>query len=149
MRAFLVVVCAIVGVAVAPAVASAQGSTSPFSASVSSLFAADGSLKPNGDRQLAALRAIGLQAARMDAPWATVEPFPGMRSFDALDRIATALASHGLRWLPTLGYTPLWDRAGGASDKIPPSSDAAFASYAAAVVARYGPGGASGRSTRS
>ena len=58
-----------------------------------------------------------------------------------LDRIATALASHGLRWEPTLGYAPIWDRPDPSTDKTPPTNPAAFASYGAAVVARYGPNG--------
>jgi hypothetical protein len=121
--------------------AGAQAPAPFFSVSVGNLFNADGSLKAGGDAQLAKLQSTGLNAARMDASRAAVEPFPGMRDFSVLDRIATALAAHGIRWLPTLGYAPLWDRTIAGTDKTPPSSDAAFASYAAAVVSRYGANG--------
>jgi hypothetical protein len=116
-----------------------------YSVSVNTLFHPDGTLTPNGEAQLSALQATGVTAARIDASYAAVQPLgsgPGFPPhFDVLDRIATSLASHGLRWLPTLGYAPLWDRPDPSTDKTPPSDPAKFAAYAAAVVGRYGPGG--------
>jgi hypothetical protein len=148
-RSVLALLVAAVLAAAAAQPAAAQTSTPFFSVNVGSLFNPDGTLRADGEAQLRALQATGLTAARMDASRAVVEPFPGMRDFSVLDRIATALASHGLVWLPTLGYAPLWERSIAGTDKTPPASDAAFASYAAAVAARYGPGGRSGAPTPS
>jgi len=140
--------CALVAVAATGVVAApAPAAVAPdfYSVSVNTLFNPDGTLKPGAEAQLAALQATGVSAARIDASYAAVQPLgsgPGFPpSFTVLDRIATALASHGLRWEPTLGYAPIWDRLDPSTDKTPPSDQSAFGRYAGAVIARYGPNG--------
>ena len=84
--------------------------------------------------------------ARIDAFWEAAEPLAPSGTvhrydwrFD--DTIADALARHGLRWLPIIDYTAPWAESIVGQDHSPPRSDADYAAYAAAFVARYGPGG--------
>lgn len=145
LRLWLGAIAVVVAMGILAAPAPAAVTPDFYSISVNTLFNADGTLKPNGEAQLSALQATGVAAARTDASYAAVQPLgsgPGFPpQFDVLDRIATALAAHRLRWLPTLGYAPLWDRPDPTTDKTPPADQAKFAAYAAAVVGRYGPGG--------
>ena len=53
----------------------------------------------------------------------------------------TALAGHHLQWQPILDYTPKWQQTIPGDDKSAPKSNDAFAQFAAAFAARYGPGG--------
>jgi hypothetical protein len=57
------------------------------------------------------------------------------------DSIASALASHGLRWLPIIDYSAPWAQSVAGRDHSPPSPTSAYADYAAALARRYGPGG--------
>jgi polysaccharide biosynthesis protein PslG len=96
---------------------------------------------------LSGLRAAGGTLARTDALWEATEPAPpvgGRHRYDWAfnDQIASALASHGLRWLPVIDYSPPWAQSLAGVDHSPPRSLADYAAYAAAVAARYGPGGA-------
>ena len=98
------------------------------------------------DAELAALRATGATLARSDAPWEVSEPSPpdnGVHRYDWAfdDRIAGALAAHGLRWLPIIDYSAVWAQSLPGRDHSPPTSDVDYAAYAAAVAARYGQGG--------
>ena len=102
-------------------------------------------------RQVAEMRSDGIETVRADAPWAAVQPTSqdgstGRFEWSSLDRIVGTLAVQGLRWLPVVDYSAPWaasaTNAGGSPDLFsPPSHDAMFARYAAALVARYGPGG--------
>ena len=88
----------------------------------------------------------GLTLARSDADWGTAEPQPpaaGARRFvwDRFDTIVTALAKRGLRWLPVVDYATWWSRSLPLIDHGPPADLNALAGYAAALAARYGPGG--------
>lgn len=98
------------------------------------------------DLQLQALRATGVTLARSDALWEAAEPKPPVGgvhhytwSFD--DAVAGALAAHGLQWLPIIDYSAPWAQSIPGHDHSPPASDADYAAYAAALAARYGPGG--------
>jgi hypothetical protein len=98
------------------------------------------------DQQLRALKATGATIARSDALWETTEPTAPVRgvhhydwSFD--DAIATALARHGLRWLPIIDYSAPWAQSVPGVDHSPPSSAADYAAYAGALAARYGVSG--------
>ena len=98
------------------------------------------------DSQLQALRATGATLARSDALWEATEPSPPVNGvhhyrweFD--DEIAGALAAHGLRWLPIIDYSAPWAQSIPGQDHSPPRSPVDYAAYAAAVAARYGPGG--------
>jgi hypothetical protein len=97
--------------------------------------------------QLQALQAAGARIARSDALWERTEPTPPVGGvhhyqwgFD--DSVAGALAAHGLRWLPIVDYTAGWARPPGADGHPPPSSASDYSAFAAALAARYGPGGA-------
>jgi polysaccharide biosynthesis protein PslG len=97
--------------------------------------------------QLTALRAAGATIARNDAFWESAEPqapVAGVPTFDWAfdDRVAGQLALHRLRWLPIVDYTAPWAESIAGQDHSAPTSAAAYAAYAGAFAARYGPGGA-------
>lgn len=103
------------------------------------------------DAQLGALRATGASLARTDAFWEAAEPAPptnGVHRYDwgFDDTIASALATHGLTWLPIIDYTAPWAESIPGKDHSPPRAPDDFAAYAAAFAARYGPSGAFWRS---
>jgi hypothetical protein len=96
--------------------------------------------------QLIALKATGATLARSDALWELSEPAPpvrGMHHYDWRfdDLIAGSLAAHHLRWLPIVDYTAGWAQSIRGQDHSPPSSNADYAAYAAALAARYGANG--------
>jgi hypothetical protein len=98
------------------------------------------------DAQLSALARTGTTDARTDALWEATEPTPptvGIHHYDWSfdDRIAAALAGHGLRWLPIIDYTAGWAQTIPGQDHSAPRSASAYAAYAGAFAARYGPGG--------
>jgi hypothetical protein len=117
----------------------------PFGANTGRLF--NGSVYPPSlvDAQLQALRETGATEARSDAPWEATEPRPpsgNLHRYDwsADDFIAGALAANGLSWLPIIDYSVTWARSIPGQDHSPPDA-AEYAAYAAALAARYGPGG--------
>jgi hypothetical protein len=100
------------------------------------------------DAQLTALRATGATVARSDAFWEAAEPHAPVDghhhyewSFD--DRVAAALAAHGLTWLPIIDYTAPWAQSVAGQDHSPPRPPAVadYGAYAGAFAARYGNGG--------
>jgi hypothetical protein len=104
------------------------------------------------EAQLKALHDAGATLARADASWEASEPSPPSAnlhhydwSFD--DLIAGALAANGLSWLPIIDYSPPWARSIAGQDHSPPDA-AEYAAYAAALAARYGPGGSFWRANR-
>jgi hypothetical protein len=121
-------------------------------ASVNILFNTPGSFSPAQiDAQLRALQASGATIARSDALWEMVEPAPPsggvhhyLWGFD--DRVAGALAAHGLEWLPIVDYSAPWAATSSGRAHSPPSSPGDYAAFAAALAARYGPGGSFWRS---
>jgi len=120
--------------------------TEQFGANVGRLFNDRTYTPAQIDQQLAALRATGATVARADALWEAGEPTApqgGVHHYDWSfdDSIATALAAHGLRWLPIVDYSAPWAQSLSGVDHSPPSSAADYAEYAAALAARYGPGG--------
>lgn len=120
--------------------------TQAFGVSVNRLFNDFGYSPAQIDAQLTALQATGATVARSDALWEATEPSPptgGVHHwvwrFD--DRIAAALAQHGLTWLAVLDYSAPWAQSVPGQDHSPPRSDDDYAAYAQAFVARYGVGG--------
>jgi hypothetical protein len=88
--------------------------------------------------QLSAMQQDGVQMVRSDAPWSNIEPTaPTVNGpvwqFGAIDAWVIALAQNHLTWEPVLDYNNTWANAA--------TDNADFAAYAAAVAARYGPGG--------
>jgi hypothetical protein len=127
---------------IAPA---SKASDSFVGVSVGSLYNADRSLIASGDSQLNRLGGTGVALGRVDATWHNVEPFgpyPGFaRNWTASDRIAASLAQRGVRWFPVLGYATPWSTTVAGTDKAAPADPSLFASYAAGIAQRYGPGG--------
>jgi hypothetical protein len=57
------------------------------------------------------------------------------------DRVAGALASRGVRWLPIIAYSAPWAASVPGDDKSAPRSAEDYAAYARAFAERYGSGG--------
>jgi hypothetical protein len=84
------------------------------------------------------LAASGTKWLREQFEWSQIEPQPGTFDFSRYDQYMLLTAQHGVHVLPLLFDTPLW--AGSASNAIP-ADPSAYATFVAAVVARYGPHG--------
>jgi hypothetical protein len=133
--------------ATAPAPAPAPPpSGQQLGASVNRLFNAQTYTPAQIDGQLAALAATGATIGRSDALWEAAEPAAPTGAshhydWSFADRIAGSLAARGLRWLPIIDYSAPWAQSVAGQDHSPPSDPAAYAAYAAAFAARYGPSG--------
>ncbi|MEA2221179.1 MAG: polysaccharide biosynthesis protein PslG [Solirubrobacteraceae bacterium] len=98
----------------------------------------------------AALREMhdgGLSFVRVDAAWGGVEPAAPVGgehayAWEKYDRFVADLARNGLRWYPMIGYSAPWASSTPGDPFAPPAGDADFASFAAALAARYGTNGA-------
>jgi len=84
------------------------------------------------------VRDLGVGWIREEIAWDEVEPARGVERWQRIDALMERSARNGLRVLPLLLGTPSW--AGSASLALP-DDVAAFATFAARVAARYGPGG--------
>jgi WD40 repeat protein len=88
----------------------------------------------------------GGTSLRDDVTWAYVEPTRGKFDWSMPDEIVAEAAAHHLHALLIVDTSPLWASGGSRSNKdwfwLPPRSPAAYGAFAAAVAARYGPGGA-------
>ena len=118
-----------------------------FGASVNRLFNDRAYTRGQIDAQLRSLRQSGATVARSDAFWEASEPRPpshGVHHYDWRfdDAIAGSLAANDLRWLSIIDYSAPWAQSSPGQDHSPPSRPSDYASYAAALAARYGPGGA-------
>ncbi|WP_157873491.1 cellulase family glycosylhydrolase [Kineococcus radiotolerans] len=86
--------------------------------------------------------ALGVTSVRADLSWSEVQT-AGPDAFDwsRFDRVVAAARSRKLTVLPILAYTPTWARPAGCTsgDKCAPADTAAFAKFARAASARYGP----------
>ena len=137
----------LVGLALAAGLCAPAGAATGdyLGVSVGTLFDAERDFVPGGASQLDSLGRTGIPVARVDATWHSVEPYgpyPGFaRNWVAADRIAGALALRHIRWFPILGYATPWSTSVGGIDKAGPANHAYFASYAAGVAQRFGPGG--------
>src|SRR5919201_2555816 len=122
---------------------SARADDGFFGMNVNTLFQA-GVVNVNLDAQLAAVQHSSVQLARTDAYWAWGEPRgPNKKgkhryTADKLDQVATTLASHDLRWLPILTYSPVWATSEPGHDHAPPTNNADYAQGAGRLAARYG-----------
>jgi len=97
------------------------------------------------DTNLAAMSLSGIETVRMGAWWSDLEPAAPVDgrhtySWSETDTRVAALARHGLRWAPLLAFTPRWASREGYYAHAPARADD-FASFAAALAQRYGPGG--------
>jgi hypothetical protein len=86
----------------------------------------------------------GVREVRWSLSWPRIEPQEGnFRWAQVSDPVIGALASRGIRTLPTVVASPGW-AVGGASGATPPLSPgarAAWANFLREAVKRYGPGG--------
>ena len=80
----------------------------------------------------------GVQAVREDLSWAQAEPEPNRYAWTQYDRMVSAATEAGLQVLPVLDDPPKW---AAQTETSVPSETGPYAAFAAAVVARYGPGG--------
>jgi len=92
------------------------------------------------------MRAGGLSYVRVDASWGGVEPAPpvaGVHTYDwaTYDSFVADLARNGLRWYPVIGYSTPWASSAAGDPFAPPSGDADYAAFVAAVAKRYGASG--------
>jgi Beta-galactosidase len=94
------------------------------------------------ERQLAGMEKAGVTLVRTDALWFRLEPAPGRFDWTSADGIASALARHGIRWWPVMGYAPSWAAAVEGSLHAPPRDPADYGRFVGAFAARYGQGGA-------
>ena len=81
----------------------------------------------------------GVQAVREDISWAATEPQPNRYRWANFDAVVRTATQAGLTLLPVLDDPPRW--AAPTRESLP-SSPGAYAAFVAAVVARYGRGGA-------
>jgi hypothetical protein len=90
------------------------------------------------NRELDAVAQTGATWLRVLIDWNTAEPAPGQYHWGVFDRIIDAARSRGLQVLGLIAFTPGWARAPGSFFTAPPTNPDTFASFARAVVGRYG-----------
>jgi hypothetical protein len=83
-------------------------------------------------------QATGVQSVREDLVWADIEPRPGEFRWSSFDRVVQTAADAGLTVLPIIDDPPQW---AAATETTVPADPAAYATFVAAAVRRYGPGG--------
>jgi len=98
------------------------------------------------DAHLDTMAASGVQVVRLGAWWSDLEPGPpvdGVRTYawQDVDQQVAALARHGIRWEPLLCFSATWGSQVPGDYTAAPANPADFAAFAAALTARYGPGG--------
>jgi polysaccharide biosynthesis protein PslG len=85
------------------------------------------------------VRRTGVRWLREELDWDAVEFAPGRYDWSRYDVLYRAAAHRRLHILPLIMTTPRW---AGPSPTALPADPATYASFVAAVVKRYGPGGA-------
>jgi hypothetical protein len=103
----------------------------------------------NRDVELAKIANEGIKVVRGEINWDQVEPAPPAGAsashvwhWDLYDAFAASAAKAGVRWSPLIGYSARWDSSDTFQSQFAaPRDSAAFATFARAVVDRYGTGG--------
>lgn len=80
----------------------------------------------------------GVHAVREDLSWALTEPHENQYDWSNYDAVVRTATETGLMVLPILDDAPSWAAPG---EGCLPADAATYAAFAAAAVARYGPGG--------
>jgi hypothetical protein len=98
------------------------------------------------DAHVAEMERTGITTVRTDAMWLASEPAPpvgGVHRYDwsFADRVAGALARHGMRWWPILDYAPSWGATVPGSLHSPPRDPRDYGAFAGAFARRYGTDG--------
>jgi hypothetical protein len=104
----------------------------------------DGPLLADGaplDREFGVMVRTGVERVRTVLYWDQIQPQPGPLDLAATDRLVGAAAARRLSILAVLARAPVWARKHPQRLWSPPADPAAFAAFAAAMAARYGPGG--------
>jgi hypothetical protein len=114
---------------------------------------------PAFGRELALMRASGVEAIRFPIYWSVAQPYAGAAEVPAArrgrfvergglptdlastDRLVAAAARHRLLVLPTVLAAPLWDRRYPTRPFSPPARSEPFARFLAVLAERYGPSG--------
>ena len=100
---------------------------------------------PGRSKTMAGIAATGAKTLRQGFFWSIIEPRPGEYDFWLHDGYMVAAAQANLRVLPILfdppGFRSSRPASGAKRGTYPPASNAEFATFAAALVARYGPNG--------
>ncbi len=122
--------------------AAVTGTAPPINTSNTAVGFADSNLYGETDAQINTdlndIKALGANEVRILIPWAFVEPTPGAYNWATLDYIVNAANQRGIAILGDLNASPAWAiPAGSTPYSTPPTSDAAFASFAGAVATRY------------
>jgi polysaccharide biosynthesis protein PslG len=90
---------------------------------------------------LSAMASIGVTTIRQTFDWATIEQSPGFYDLSYHDEFVAKASAHGIRILPVLFNPPAFHRPTRGVSACPPHDLGTFASFAQAVVRRYGPRG--------
>jgi hypothetical protein len=96
------------------------------------------SINPD-DTSLNKVSAAGVTMSRYNMHWKDVEPSPGTFKWSGYDYVFGIMARHGVTLLPEILDVPGW---AASAWNVIPGDPAAYASFTAHAVARYGPGGA-------
>jgi hypothetical protein len=142
LRHLLLAACALLACAVAAPAALAADRRAPegFLGVVADRAALDGRVPL--ERHLRRMAANGAEAVGLAFPWLHVEAEPGTLDFSELDARVRAAVRAGLDVHPVVIAAPMWARLHPRLEFSPPADPAAYAAFAAALVRRYGPGGA-------
>ena len=101
---------------------------------------------PSRQRTMAAIAGTGARVLRQSFYWSMIERQPGEYDFSLYDAYVASAASANLSILPILFDPPAFRSArpavGARRGTYPPANYTDFAFFAAAMVRRYGPGGA-------
>jgi hypothetical protein len=113
----------------------------PSASAASFLYGVSGGSPGTYSSGLAQLPARNVSLYRTDANWEGVQslPPPAPYNWSPDDATVTTLAGAGMTWFPILDYAASWATPGGIWNGAPDPS--AYAAFAAAFVARYGPHG--------
>jgi polysaccharide biosynthesis protein PslG len=92
---------------------------------------------------MANMHSIGLRWIRVDADWSYIQPTSQSSfSWSTTDRVVNAATAAGMNVLLVIDDSPSWASSTGSGGTFTqPASAAAFAAFAAAVAAHYGPMG--------
>jgi hypothetical protein len=139
-RRLLVAVAAVLVVAVAAAVllaADGVGRRDSVGLNTHLVWASADTIEPVLDE----IRRGGVRWVREELPWREIEPEPGRFDWRRTDALMAAASRTGVQVLGILAYSAPWASADPGDGRHPPADPAAYARYAAAVLARYGPDG--------
>jgi hypothetical protein len=82
---------------------------------------------------------MGANAIRAQLSWSAVEPSQGNFDWSSFDQVVSAVASHGMKLLVLVDFTPQWAAEPGCLGWMcQPADPSQFAQFAATAAARYG-----------